>query len=133
MLMNTNVSATLKTLRLTRKAFTNVKGTSKHKIETRALAFEQIKPILKEYMDENHILQLDLNLKDKTALALEPIDNGERDLWIRLWLHGDCSTRKLRKRMKQRFQWSQYLSFNDFLEGMEYWLKQKSGDVQYDC
>jgi len=132
MLMNTNVSAALKTLRLTRKAFTNVKGKTKHKIETRALAFEQIKPILKQYMEENHILQLDLNLKDETAFALEPVGNGERDLWIRLWLHGDCSTRKLRKRMKQRFQWSEYPSFNDFLNGMEFWLKQKSGDIQHD-
>ena len=130
--MNTNVATDLKTLRLTRKAFTNVKGTSKHKIETRAYAFEQIKPILKEYMEENHILKLEVNLKRKTAVALEPILNGERDLWIRLWLNGEVSTKQLRKRMKQHFQWVQYLSFNDFLESMKYWLREKAGDVQND-
>jgi len=114
----------LNQIQLTKKAFSLPEA----KRETLTYAFQQVKPILKEYMDENGILQLELDLKKKTAFVLEPIPNGERNLWIRLWLKGECSTRKLRERMKQRFQWVEYLSFCDFLEGVESWLR----GVQYD-
>ena len=114
-------------LHLTMKAFKELKPTSKHKRETLAYAFEQIKPILKKYMKENHILELELNLKTKHVLALEPIKNGEREAWINLWLNNEVSTKQLEERMKLRFQWVEYLSFSDFLNGVESWLR----GVQY--
>jgi len=113
----------LSRLELTKKAF----SLRKAKHETLALAFQQIKPILEKYMKENHILELELNLKNKHVLALEPIDNGERDLWIRLWLDGDASAKQLEERMKHRFQWVEYLRFSGFLENVEAWCKEKRG------
>jgi hypothetical protein len=110
-------------IQLTKKAF----NLHKVKRETLAYAFQQIKPILKEYMEKNHILRLELNLKNKHALVLEPIWNGERDLWIRLWLDSDASSKQLRKRMKRRFQWVEYISFSDFLEDVEAWCKKERG------
>lgn len=115
-------------IQLTKKAF----NLHKVKRETLAYAFQQVKPILKEYMEKNHVLRLELDLKNKHALVLEPICNGEREAWIQLWLDGEVSTEQLRKRMKLRFQWVQYYSFIDFLEGMEFWLKEKSGEIQHD-
>jgi len=109
-------------LRLTMKAFKELKTTSKHKRETLAYAFEQVRPILRNYMKENHILALEPDLKTKRVLALEPISNGERGLWIDLWLNNDVSTKQLQKRMKLYYQWVEYLSFSDFLEGVESWL-----------
>jgi hypothetical protein len=47
---------TLKVIYLSKKAFQQLKPTSKHKRETLAYAFEQIKPILRKYMKTNHIL-----------------------------------------------------------------------------
>jgi len=114
---------TLKVVYLSKKAFEKLKPTSKHRRETLAYAFEQLKPILKEYMKENHILALEIDLKTKHALALEPIHNGEREAWLEMWLNNDVSTEKLEKRMRLRFQWCEYLSFADFLEGVELWLR----------
>jgi regulator of replication initiation timing len=116
----------LKTLLLTKKAFTNVKPKSKHQTETLAYAFEQIKPILKKYMNENQILQLEINLKNKHALALEPIDNAERQFFIESWLNNEISTKKLTEKLKQRFQWVEYLNFSDFLCSVESWLKSEN-------
>jgi len=121
--MDTRALSSLKTLLLSMKAFTNVKPKSKHQTETLAYAFEQIKPILKKYMDENQILQLEINLKNKHALALEPIDNAERQFFIESWLNNEISTKKLTEKLKQRFQWVEYLSFSDFLCGVESWLR----------
>ena len=111
-------------IQLTKKAF----NFHKVKRETLAYAFQQVKPILKEYMEKNHVLRLEVNLKNKHALALEPVRNGEREAWIQLWLDGKVSTDQLRKRMKLRFQWTEYLSFSDFLDGIESWLR----GVQHD-
>jgi len=108
-------------LHLTMKAF-QLHGVLRR---TLILTFEQIKPILKRYMKENHVLRLEVNLKNKHAFALEPICNGEREAWLRLWLNDEISTKQLRKRMKERFQWVEYLNFADFLNDVEAWLKLK--------
>jgi len=108
------------TLGLTKKAF----QLRKVKIETLKYAFEQIKPILRKYMREKGILELELDLKSKKVLVLEPILSGERDLWVRLWLNGEVPTEKLVDRMRERFQWVEYLDFSDFLSGVEIWVKE---------
>ena len=121
--MKLDIESQIKALRLTKLAFAKVKPTSKHKRET--LAFEQIKPILKEYMKENHILAIELNLRSRKYLVLEPIPNAERNFWVEQWLCGEVSTRRFKAQLKQRFQWVQYLSFSDFLSGVEAWLENK--------
>jgi len=121
--MKLDIESQIKALRLTKLAFAKVKPTSKHKRET--LAFEQIKPILKEYMKENHILAIELNLRSRKYLVLEPISNAERNFWVEQWLNGEVPTRRFQAQLKQRFQWAQYLSFSDFLSGIEAWLENK--------
>jgi len=123
--MKLDIESQIKALRLTKLAFAKVKPTSKHKRETLALAFEQIKPILKEYMKENHILAIELNLRSRKYLVLEPISNAERNFWVEQWLNGEVPTRRFQAQLKQRFQWAQYLSFSDFLSGIEAWLENK--------
>jgi hypothetical protein len=123
--MKLNNGTSIKTLRLTKLAFAKVKPTSEHKRETLLLAFEQIKPILKEYMKENQILAIDLDLKKRKYLVLEPIPNVERNFWVEEWLSGELSNKQFKKKLKQRFQWVQYLSFCDFLSGVEAWLMGK--------
>jgi regulator of replication initiation timing len=123
--MKLNNATSIKTLRLTKLAFAKVKPTSEHKRETLLLAFEQIKPILKEYMKENHILAIELDLKNRKYLVLEPIPNVERNFWVEQWLSGELSTRRFKAQLKRRFQWVQFLSFSDFLSGVEAWLMGK--------
>jgi len=112
-------------LRLTMKAFKELKTTSKHKRETLAYAFEQVKPILRKYMKENHVLALELNLKTKRLLVLESIPNAERTFFVEEWLNGEISTKEFRKKLRKRFQWVQYFNLADFLEGVEVWLYPK--------
>jgi hypothetical protein len=115
----------LKALQKSRLAFQKVKPTSFHKRETLAYAFEQIKPILKKYMNENQILQLEINLKNKRAFTLEPIDKFERQFFVDSWLNNEISTKELKDKLGKRFQWVEYLNFADFLSGVENWLIQK--------
>jgi hypothetical protein len=123
--MKLNSESHIKALRLSKLAFAKVKPTSEHKKETLLLAFEQIKPILKEYMKENHVLAVELDLKNRKYLALEPIPNVERNFWVEQWLNGELSTRRFKAQLKRRFQWVQFLSFSDFLSGVEAWLMGK--------
>jgi regulator of replication initiation timing len=123
--MKLNTESQIKALRSTKLAFAKVKPTSEHKKETLALAFERIKPILKEYMKENHILAIELDLKNRKYLVLEPIPNDERNFWVEQWLNGELPNKQLKKKLKQRFQWVQYLSFSDFLSGVEAWLENR--------
>jgi hypothetical protein len=123
--MKLNSESQIKALCLTKLAFAKVKPTSEHKRETLLLAFEQIKPILKEYMKENHVLAIDLDLKNRKYLVLEPIPNAERNFWVEEWLSGELSTRRFKAQLKRRFQWVQYLSFSDFLSGVEVWLENR--------
>jgi regulator of replication initiation timing len=123
--MKLNSESQIKALRLSKLAFAKVKPTSEHKRETLLLAFEQIKPILKEYMKENHVLAVELDLKNRKYLALEPIPNAERNFWVEQWLSGELSTRRFKAQLKRRFQWVQFLSFSDFLSGVEAWLENR--------
>jgi hypothetical protein len=94
-------------------------------METLALAFEQIKPILKAYMKENHVLAIELDFKNRNCLALESISHVERNFWVEEWLNGELSTRRFKARLKRRFQWVQYLSFSGFLSCVEAWLENR--------
>jgi hypothetical protein len=123
--MKLNSESQIKALRLSKLAFAKVKPTSEHKRETLLLAFEQIKPILKEYMKENHVLAVELDLKNRKYLVLEPIPNVERNFWVEQWLSGELSTRRFKAQLKRRFQWVQFLSFSDFLSGVEAWLENR--------
>jgi len=123
--MKLDVQRQIKTLRLSKNAFDKVKPTSEHKRETLALAFEQIKPILKKYMEENNILAIELDLKNRKYLVLEPIPNAERNFWVEQWLNGKLSTRRFKTQLKRRYQWVQYLSFSNFLSGVESWLENR--------
>jgi hypothetical protein len=124
--MKLNVQRQIKTLRSSKLAFAKVKPTSKRKRETLASAFEQIKPILRKYMEENHILAIDLDLKNREYLVLEPILNAEKNLRIEQWLNGELSTSRFKIQLKRRYQWVQYLSFSDFLSGVESWLESRN-------
>jgi regulator of replication initiation timing len=123
--MKLNSESQIKALRLSKLVFAKVKPTSEHKRETLLLAFEQIKPILKEYMKENHVLAVELDLKNRKYLALESIPNVERNFWVEQWLSGELSTRRFKAQLKRRFQWVQFLSFSDFLSGVEAWLENR--------
>jgi hypothetical protein len=76
-------------------------------------------------MKENHVLAIELDLKNRKYLVLEPIPNVERNFWVEQWLNGELSTRRFKAQLKRRFQWVQYLSFSDFLNGVEAWLMEK--------
>ena len=117
----------LKALQKSRLAFQKVKPTSFHKRETLAYAYEQVKPLVKRFMRENNVLALEVNLKTKhvLALALEPIQNFERQFFVDSWLNNEISTKELKDKLGKRFQWVKYLNFSDFLSGVENWLTQK--------
>ncbi|MEM3700700.1 MAG: hypothetical protein QXL57_07545 [Candidatus Bathyarchaeia archaeon] len=127
--MSINVEGQLKALRLTKEAFDKVKPTSKHKRETLRYAVEQIKPLLKRYMRDNHVLAIELDYRKRRYLVLEPMPNAERQFWVNEWLEGDIPTKKLKQKLKVRYQWVQYLSFSDFLSGVEAWLLERMGKV----
>lgn len=112
----------LNALRKSIIAFGKIKPTSKHKRETLYYAFEQIKPLIKRYMQANKILALELDLRTLHCLTLEPIQNWEKDLHIRRWLDGNLKTAHFKKWLKRKYQWVEYLSFLDFLRGVEEWL-----------
>lgn len=109
----------VKALDYTMKAF----KLRKVKRETLILAFEQIKPLLERYMKENYVSAIRLDLETKHLSALEPISNAERHFWLEEWLNSEISTRQLKKRMKQHYHWVEYVSFSDFLSGVESWLR----------
>jgi hypothetical protein len=120
-----DVETSLKTLSLTIQAFTKINPTSFHKRETLTYAIEQIEPLLKRYMRKNKILALEVNLRNKHALTLEPIQNFERQIFVDSWLNNEISTKELKSKLKQRFHWVEYLNFADFLRSVEGWLTQK--------
>ena len=122
--MNNSIETSIKTLRLSKKAFQLWKP--KLKTETLLLAIEQIEPILKEYMVENDILRLELDVEDKSVVALEPIPNGQRDFWVKQWLRNKLSTEKLIGMMDERFEWVEYCDIGVFLDSVEWWLKEKA-------
>lgn len=122
--MNTSIETNLKTLRLSKKAFQLCKP--KPKTETLLLALEQIEPILKEYMVENDVLRLELDVGDRSVVALEPIPNGQRDFWVKQWLKNKLPTEKLIEIMDERFEWVEYCDVAVFLDGVEWWLKEKA-------
>lgn len=109
-------------LDLTMKAFMLRKA----KFETLAYAFVQVLPVLKDYWKQKHTLAFELNFKTRHVLVLEPICNGEREAWLEMWLNGEVSTRQLKERMRQRFQWVEYYSFSDFLEGVKVWREREN-------
>ena len=76
-------------------------------------------------MKENSVLAIEIDLKNRKYLTLEPIPNAERNFWVEQWLNGELPNKQLKKKLKQRFQWVQYLSFSDFLSGVEVWLMGK--------
>ena len=96
----------------------------KCKLITLHYAIEQIESTLKKYMKNKGILKVTFDLKKKHVLALEPIENCERSLWVKLWLDGECSTEALVERMKHNYQWVQYTNVSNFLEDIEAWMKQ---------
>lgn len=111
----------LQTLCLSIKAF----ELQKCKRETLAYAFHQVEPILKEYMESTNKYELEVDLKNKHCLVFEPVENGERQFWVEQWLDNELSSERLTERLKTRYQWVEYLSFADFLCGVEAWLKLK--------
>jgi hypothetical protein len=115
----------LKALQKSRLAFQKVKPTSFHKRETLAYAYEQVKPLVKRFMQENKILALEVDLSNRHVLACEPIQNFERQFFVDSWLNNEVSTKELKDKLGKRFQWVKYLNFSDFLSGVENWLIQK--------
>jgi len=81
--------------------------------------------ILERYMVENEILAIEIDLKKKQCMVLEPIANAERQFWVEEWLRGELPTRRLQKKLKERFQWVLYVSFFDFLKKVETWLRKR--------
>ena len=119
----------LNALRKSIIAFEKIKPTSKHKRETLYYAFEQVKPLIKRYMKAHKILALELDLKTLRCLTLEPIQNWEKDLHVRMWLRGELKTSDFQRKLKRKWQWVGYFSFADFLRGVEVWLvKQKESE-----
>lgn len=110
----------LKVIQLTKKTF----QLRKCKLITLHYAIEQIEPILKKYMENKDVLKITFDLRKKHVLALEPIENCERNMWIRLWLDNEFSTEKLVENMKHNYQWVEYVSISDFLNGIETWIKE---------
>jgi hypothetical protein len=106
-------------LKLSIKAF----KLRKTKLDTLALCFEQIKPILERYMEKNQIPYIKVDLKTRKALVVEPIPNAFRQFWVDRWLDGECSTEQLKEWLNYRFQNTHYLNFADFLEDVKSWLK----------
>lgn len=111
----------LKLVESTKKAF----QLRKCKLITLHYVVEQIEPILKEYMENKSILKVTFDLKKKHVLALEPIENCERGLWVQLWLDNEFSTEKLIEEMKHNYQWVQYTNISNFLEDIEAWIKKE--------
>ena len=95
----------------------------KSKRETLAHAFHQVEPILKEYMEFTNKYELEVDLKNKHCLVFEPIERVERRFWVDEWLDSKLSSKQLCEKMKRRFQWVEYVSFADFLRGIELWLR----------
>jgi len=113
--------ADLKLVGSTKKAF----QLRKCKLITLHYTIEQIEPILKKYMENKDILKVTFNLRKKGVLALEPIQNCERAMWVQLWLDDEFSTEKLVENMKHTFQWVEYVSISDFLSGIEAWIEKE--------
>lgn len=116
----------LNALRKSITAFEKLKPTSKHKRETltfnQAMLATPLKPLIKRYMKAHKILALELDLKTLRCLTLEPIQNWEKDLHVRMWLEGELKTSDFQEKLKKKWQWVEYLSFSDFLRGVEAWL-----------
>lgn len=116
-----NEKADLKLLESTKKAF----QLCKCKLITLHYVVEQIEPILKRYMENKDVLKVTFDLRKKDVLALEPIENCERDLWVQLWLDDELSTEELVERMKYTYQTVQYTNVSDFLGDIEAWIKRE--------
>ncbi|MEM5867514.1 MAG: hypothetical protein QXG39_06310 [Candidatus Aenigmatarchaeota archaeon] len=112
-------------LKLTIQAFEKVKPTSAKKRETLALCFEQVTPILKEFMEANNIPYIEVDLETRRALVVEPIPNAIKQVWIEQWLNGELSTEQLKEWLNCKFQNTHYLNFADFLKDVEFWLYEK--------
>lgn len=69
---------------------------------------------IENYMVKKDILQIEIDVKQNTALVLEPICNAEKTFWIESWFSDEISTDTLREHMKQEYQWVQYF-LKDFL------------------
>jgi len=98
----------------------------KAKLDTLGLCFEQIKPILKRYMEKNQIPYIKVNLKTRKALVVEPIPNAVKQWVIEQWLNNQLSNERFKEWLGYRFQNVHYLNFADFLETVKSQLK---GDV----
>lgn len=118
----------LSRVELAEKAF----SLRKAKRETLAYAFQQIKPVLEEYMKENCVLELEVNLEDGDFETVEAISHGEREMWVSMWLKGELSTKQLLKAIRDFRKFhvqrvSHGYGFDGFLREVESWLKEKRG------
>ncbi|MEM3673802.1 MAG: hypothetical protein QW468_06260 [Candidatus Bathyarchaeia archaeon] len=120
-------------LTLTITAFEKVKPTSAKKRETLALCFEQVKPILREYMKANSIPLIKVDLKTRRALIVEPIPNAIKQTWVEQWLNDELSTEQLKEWLTCKFQNTHYVNFADFLRDVEAWLLEKKGKRRVVC
>ena len=96
-----------------------------------AKTFEQLKPILEQYMKEQEILSLNLSLKDGDFETVEPISHGEREMWVSMWLKGELTSKQLlgeiRDFKKYHFQTVAHgYGFDGFLREVEAWLEEKN-------
>jgi hypothetical protein len=102
-------------LKLSIKAF----RLRKAKLDTLALCFEQIKPILERYMEKNQIPYIRVDLKTKETLVVEPIPNAMKQWIIEQWLNNQLSNKDFKKWLGYRFQNVHYVNFADFLQNLE--------------
>lgn len=116
-------------LTLTIQAFEKVKPTSAKKRETLAFCFEQVKPILEKYMEENNIPLVQVDLKTREALVVEPIPNAVKNVWVEEWLNGELQTEQFKEWLNYKFQNTHYVNFADFLRDVEFWLEKRKGKV----
>jgi hypothetical protein len=91
----------------------------KAKHDTLAFCFEQIKPILKEYMEKNNIAYIKVDLKTREALVVEPIPKAVKQWVIEQWLSNELSNEELKEWIECRFQNVHYSNFADFLKILE--------------
>ena len=75
---------------------------------------------IKRYMLEKNIPKVKID--GDATLILEPIPCGEKEMWIRMWLNGELSSRELLKTIKDYvecpFQWSSW-DTDDFLRAVK--------------